>query len=369
MRRWLFWAGACLVVALGASAQTQIPTQIATHIPPPIPLHADAASSAPSLAASDSDVDTSPSTWPWYRRLRLWWIFLFDKPANTAPHKPIPLQPLTRAALLAAPEGTVVRMGHSSVLLKLHGKFWLTDPMFGERASPVPWIGPRRFHPPPIAIEELPPIEAVILSHDHYDHLDQGSILALQGKTSHFLAPRGVGDILRDWGVPAHKVRQFSWWESAEIAGVRLVATPTQHFSGRWLWGRNRTLWCSWAILTPQWRIFFSGDSGYFDGFRTIGDKLGPFDLTLLEAGAYNPRWKRNHMFPEQTVQAHRDLRGRWLLPIHHGTFSLAFHPWNEPPERVTQEARRLGVSVTTPRMGEPLDLSQMHPGSAWWRE
>lgn len=298
----------------------------------------------------------------------VWWNFLFNKPAGTLPDRSLPVQALTRAELLAAPDGSLYRLGHSTLLFKLRGKFWLTDPMFSERSSPVQWLGPKRFHAPPISIDELPPIEAVILSHDHYDHLDHASILQLREITAHFIAPRGVGDILVDWGVDPGKVQQFNWWQSTELAGVRLVATPAQHFSGRTLWDRNGTLWSSWVILDGEHRIFFGADSGYFDGFKTIGERLGPFDVTLLEAGAYDPRWTAIHMLPEQTVQAHQDLRGRWLLPIHNGTFDLAFHTWDQPFERVMQAASLQGAQVTTPVMGERIDLRNIGPGRAWWR-
>lgn len=322
---------------------------------------------------------TAPSTSPppttasgpdlgWAQGLRLWWDFLFHKPAHTVPDRAIPVQALTREALLAAPDGSVYRLGHSTLLFKLQGKFWLTDPVFSERASPFSFAGPQRFHAPPIALEDLPPIEAVILSHDHYDHLDHDAILKLKDRAAHFIAPTGVGDLIVEWGVRPEQVRQLAWWQSTQVAGVQLIATPAQHFSGRSLTDRNRRLWCSWTILAPEGRIFFGADSGYFAGFKVIGEKYGPFDLTLLEAGAYDTRWAHIHMLPEQTVQAHQDLRGRWLLPIHNGTFDLAFHAWQEPFERVMQAAARQGVSVTTPLMGERVEVAQVHPGRPWWR-
>ena len=302
-------------------------------------------------------------------RLSLWWDFFFNKPADTAPTSPIPVQPITRAELLAAPDGSLYRLGHSTLLMKLRGKFWLTDPVFSERASPSQWFGPTRFHAPPISIDQLPPIEAVILSHDHYDHLDQDSIQQLDALTAHFVAPRGVGNILIDWGIAANKVQQLDWWQSTAVSGVHLVATPAQHFSGRGLMDANRTLWSSWVILDGKHRIFFGGDSGYFNGFKAIGDRYGPFDITLLEAGAYDERWIEIHMRPEQTVQAHQDLRGRWLFPIHNGTFDLAFHPWQQPYERVLRQSAISGVSVSTSQMGQRVDVLSVDPGSLWWRK
>lgn len=301
--------------------------------------------------------------------LKIFWNMLFNKPRTTRPAGEIPVRPLTREQLLAAPDQSVFRLGHSTVLLKLRGKFWLTDPVFSDRASPVQWAGPQRFHQPPISLEALPPIEAVILSHDHYDHLDHHAIMALASKTRHFLTPLGVGDTLIKWGVAPDKVRQLNWWEATEVAGIRFVATPAQHFSGRGLFDGNSTLWASWVMIDGAQRIFFSGDTGYFDGFKRIGERYGPFDLTLMETGAYNVDWPDIHMQPEQTLQAHIDLKGRWLLPIHNGTFDLSFHAWHEPFDRILALAWERNVAITTPQMGQAFSLSRPERGRAWWLE
>lgn len=303
------------------------------------------------------------------KTLGIFWDFLFNKPANTVPTAPVPVQMLSREALLAAPDRSLFRLGHSSVLLKLRGEFFLTDPVFAERASPVQWLGPKRFHAPPIALADLPPIKAVILSHDHYDHLDHQTVLALADKTQWFLTPLGVGDRLIDWGIDAAKVKQLDWWQSSEVAGVHLVATPAQHFSGRGLLDGDKTLWASWVIIDDGLRVFFSGDTGYFDGFKTIGEKYGPFDLTLMETGAYDAKWPDVHMQPEETLQAHLDLRGLWLLPIHNGTFDLAMHSWHEPFDRIAALAEQRGVALTAPIMGEALSLHTPHVASRWWCE
>lgn len=299
---------------------------------------------------------------------RLWWNVMFNKPQGTMPAAAIPVRPLTRAELLAAPDDTLYRLGHSTMLIKLDGAFYLTDPVFSERASPVQWAGPKRFHAPPIAIEELPPIKAVILSHDHYDHLDHAAVLALAAKTEHFLAPLGVGDRLVGWGIDAAKVQQFDWWQGTQIAGVRFVATPSQHFSGRSLSDRNSTLWASWVILHDDLRLFFSGDTGYFDGFKEIGRRYGPFDVALLETGAYDKQWPDVHMQPEETLQAFLDVKGAWMLPMHNGTFDLALHRWQDPFERIVALAEGKGVKLATPQMGEALNLKAPQPGSPWWK-
>lgn len=299
---------------------------------------------------------------------KVMWDFFFNKPDNTEPHAPIPVHALTRAELDAAPDRSLYRLGHSTILMKLRGHWWLTDPVFSERASPVQWAGPKRFHAPPIALDDLPPIRGVLLSHDHYDHLDKVAIQALAGKVDVFLTPLGVGDRLLEWGVPKDKIRQFDWWQGTDIAGVRLTFTPAQHFSGRGLRDGNRTLWGSWVIDDGERRVFFSGDSGYFDGFAEIGRRFGPFDLTLMETGAYNVQWPYVHMQPEETVRAHQDLRGRWLLPIHNGTFDLSMHPWFEPFERVLALGDERGIGIATPIMGERIDFDAPHAGERWWR-
>jgi L-ascorbate metabolism protein UlaG (beta-lactamase superfamily) len=293
--------------------------------------------------------------------------FAFDKPKDTVPSLPIPVHAITQQQLMDAPDRSLFRLGHSTVLLKLNGDFWLTDPVFSERASPVQWAGPQRFHAPPISIDDLPPIKGIILSHDHYDHLDRAAVLALAGKTEHFITPLGVGDRLIKWGIPAGKVRQLGWWQSATVAGLKLVATPAQHFSGRGLGDRNKTLWASFVIEDRDVRLFFSGDSGYFDGFKEIGRRYGPFDLTLVETGAYDPQWPDVHMQPEESLQAHIDLRGKVMLPIHNGTFDLSLHAWHDPFDRITELAQERRVAIATPEIGQALDIQQPHAANKWW--
>jgi L-ascorbate metabolism protein UlaG (beta-lactamase superfamily) len=301
------------------------------------------------------------------KTLKLMFTLAFAKPAHTMPTQAIPVHALSRTQLLAAPDQSLFRLGHSTMLLKLNGQFWLTDPVFSERASPVQWAGPKRFHQPPISIEELPPIKGVILSHNHYDHLDYAAILKLAAKTEHFVAPLGVGDTLIRWGVPAGKVQQLDWWQSTAIDGVRLTATLSQHFSGRGLFDSNQTLWASWVIQDRALKLFFSGDTGYFDGFKKIGQRYGPFDVTMIETGAYDKLWPDVHMQPEETLQAHIDLGGKWLLPIHNGTFDLALHSWHEPFDRIVALAARRAVALTTPEMGQRVDLTEPHTGDKWW--
>jgi L-ascorbate metabolism protein UlaG (beta-lactamase superfamily) len=304
--------------------------------------------------------------------LRMFWKFMREKPSYTRPKAAIPIVPMTPAGLLAAPDKSLWRLGHSTVLMKLEGQFFLTDPVFARRASPVWFAGPKRFHPTPISVKELPPLKAVLLSHDHYDHLDKRAVQRLARKTDQFITHRGVGGHLRRWGIDAAKIRELDWWDEIELATangpVRVVATPTQHFSGRSLWNRNDTAWGSWAILDGAFRVFFSADSGYFDGFQEIGNRFGPFDVTLIENGAYNLRWSQVHMQPEESLQVHKDVQGRWMVPIHNGTFDLAMHAWTEPMERMQALAASEGALVCTPRFGERMQMDAMTAGECWWR-
>jgi len=302
------------------------------------------------------------------KSLQLMWKFLFNKPKDTVPNKQIPVLSLSKEQLLSAPDRSLFRLGHSTILLKLRNEFWLTDPVFSERASPFQWIGPKRFHQPPISIAELPPIKGVILSHNHYDHLDYQAVMQLKDKVEHFITPLGVGDALIKWGVPAEKVQQLDWWDTTHIDGLELVATPAHHFSGRSLSDSNATLWASWVIIDNDLRVFFSGDTGYFDGFKDIGHRYGPFDLTMIETGAYGPEWPDVHMQPEQTLQAHIDLKGRHLLPVHNGTFDLALHAWDDPFERIVGLAKQKGLGISTPQMGEILNLNEPNVENYWWR-
>ncbi|MBC8319491.1 MAG: MBL fold metallo-hydrolase [Bacteroidetes bacterium] len=259
--------------------------------------------------------------------------------------------------------------GHSTFLLEMGGKKILIDPMLGKSPSPHSLIGPKRYSKEvPIEIEKLPAIEAVILSHDHYDHLDYESIQKLKGKVGHYFTPLGVGNHLVEWGIAEEKISELYWWESIEFDSIKLVCTPARHFSGRGIFDRSTTLWCSWVIAGKKDNIFFSGDSGYDTHFMDIGEKYGPFDISLMECGQYNEDWKLLHMMPEEAVLASIDLKSKLILPIHWGAFTLAFHDWNDPIERITKKAHELNMPVTTPKIGEPVILGKTtFPSEKWW--
>ncbi|MCU4676887.1 MBL fold metallo-hydrolase [Catenovulum sp. 2E275] len=304
------------------------------------------------------------------KTLAIFYRFFTEKKINTVPQQALPVNTLTREQLLALSNDQLhlIKLGHSSVLLKVYGEFWLLDPVFAERASPFSFLGPKRFHQPPISIAELPPIERVLISHNHYDHLDKSAVKQLIDKTKQFLVPLGVENDLIKWGVEPANIQTFDWWQELKTPNALLAFTPTRHFSGRALGDANSTLWGSWVIKTQQQSIYFSGDSGYFDGFKQIGQKYGPFDLTLIETGAYDKDWPEIHMTPAQSVQAHLDLQGRVMLPIHNGTFDLAFHAWYEPLEQAAAIAQEKNVELMTPVVGEVINLNKTADSQKWWQ-
>ena len=300
----------------------------------------------------------------------------FTEPAkDKVPLKAVPVEQVSRAQLDALPDNDLhfIKLGHSSILLKVYGEYWLLDPVFSERASPFSFLGPRRFHQTPITIDELPAIDKVLISHNHYDHLDKASVKKLVAKTKQFLVPLGVEADLQKWGVAPEKIARFDWWQELETDNALIAFTPTQHFSGRGIGDGNNTLWGSWVIKTAAGSIYFSGDSGYFDGFKQIGEKYGPFDIALIETGAYDNDWADIHMTPEQSVQAHLDLKGQVMVPVHNGTFDLAFHSWYDPMERVFAAARQSGATLLTPVFGQPISFASMKQhvdaSTKWWRK
>jgi len=296
--------------------------------------------------------------------------FIFEDKINTEPKQLIPVLKIEANQFnnRVSQQTAVYRLGHSTILMELNGKVWLTDPVFSERASPVQWAGPKRFHPTPINLGDLPNIAGIIISHDHYDHLDKNTIKRIHPKVDGFYVPLGVGQHLLDWGVPTDKIHEFDWWQEKKVGDISLINTPANHFSGRGLTDGNSTLWSSWVIKTPQHSLFFSGDSGYFSGFKEIGDKYGPFDLTMMENGAYDESWEFVHMTPEQTLQAHQDLKGKVMMPIHNGTFDLAFHEWTDPLERIKKLAFENQQTLTTPQIGERWSIDDAAPQTSWWR-
>lgn len=298
--------------------------------------------------------------------------------AITAP--PVPAQrpdsPLQFSAEPLPPNNAplaVTWLGHSTVVLELEGLRILIDPMFGRSAFPVEGMGPARYLEPPLSLESLGPIDVVLLSHDHYDHLDMATVQTLGTQGLPFVVPLGLGAHLEAWGIPAKQVTELGWWEEHAIQDVRFVSTPARHFSGRDLVGRFSTLWCGWALVGPSHRVYFSGDSGYGPHFAEIGRRLGPFELTMQEIGSYSPSWPDVHLGPEQALMAHRDVGGQVLLPVHWATFVMSNHGWTEPGERILAAAEP-GDGLLLPRpgqrlvlAGEPVAAAEPLPTTRWW--
>lgn len=299
---------------------------------------------------------------------------LTDRSGTRRPTRPVPLARPEFPA--AAADLAATWLGHATVLIEVDGLFVLADPMLGHRASPAAFTGPGRLHPAPLAVEQLPNLDAIVISHDHYDHLDRGTVEKLTAHgTAPLLVPLGIGAHLRAWGVPPSRIVELDWGGQHRIGELTITCTPARHFSGRSL-ARNTTLWSSWTLTGPRHRVFFGGDTGYTAAFTAISRQHGPFDLTVLPIGAYADAWPDVHMTPEQAVRAHRDLSGAVLLPIHWATFDLAPHPWAEPIERLLKAAA--GDMVLTPRPGERIaDLRRGDPDpesggperpGPWWR-
>ncbi|HEY0190033.1 MAG TPA: MBL fold metallo-hydrolase [Kofleriaceae bacterium] len=260
-------------------------------------------------------------------------------------------------------------LGHSTVLLELDGVRVLTDPVFGKRVSPVSFLGPRRFHPVPAELGELPALDVVLLSHDHFDHLCKPTMTALARRGVPIVTALGVGAHLERYGFAPSQITEIDWHESFELPGLKLTAQPAQHFSGRTMGGRNSTLWASWVIQSERRKVFFSGDTGLTPEFEAIGRSHGPFDLVMLEIGAYHPSWGTIHLGPDNALEAFRMLGGGTLLPVHWGTFSLGFHAWNDPAETLLASAARTSARILTPRLGAAFEPDQLDGPTPWWRE
>ncbi len=259
--------------------------------------------------------------------------------------------------------------GHSSIWLELDGLNILIDPMLGPYASPVPGTVKRFSDTSDIDWNNLPDIDLVLLSHDHYDHLDYYTIKRIKDKVKKFITPLGVGSHLEHWGIEPDRISECYWHQSISFKGINFTSCPTKHFSGRTPKGRNSTLWCSWVIQSPTQNIYFSSDSGYFNGFKFVGENYGPFDLCFVECGQYNTLWRENHMMPEESLQAFLELNGKIMVPIHWGAFSLAPHDWREPIERLLLSANEKGVeSIITPRLGQTVEVNKDFPKEEWWK-
>ena len=295
---------------------------------------------------------------------------LIEVSEHAAPLEPLAVDRIEPARFRTPPE-TGLRLtwlGHASTLIELDGARVLTDPVWSERASPVPWIGPERWYAPPIALGDLPKIDAVVISHDHYDHLDYATIVAMKDWPTRFVVPLGVGAHLEYWGVPADKIIELDWWDRAVIGALTVVCTPARHASGRHFFDKDSKLWAGYALIGARHRVYYSGDTGLFRGMREIGERLGPFDVTMIESGQYHRSWPDWHVGPEQAVEAHRMVRGDVMLPVHWALLTLAYHGWTEPMERVLAEAKKQGARVLAPKPGASVEPARAAAEpKPWW--
>lgn len=287
-----------------------------------------------------------------------------QKPAKALPTLPIDKK---RYEHSDSAETLMTWLGHSTLLIKTNGVIILIDPVFSNRASLFQRVGPKKFdYSQDYTYADLPEIDIVLLTHDHYDHLDSRAIMHYKSKVKKFIMPLGVGAHLEHWGVAKEKIEEYDWWEKTTFMGVEFTATPGRHFTGRLFSDRFKTLWCGWAIKSENSNIYFSGDSGFFKGFKTIGEKLGPFDFAFMECGQYSKYWPAIHMMPEESLQAALDVKSSVAMPVHWGKFKLSIHNWNEPPIRFLQRATEIGLKVATPKIGQTFSLKDI-PSQPWW--
>ena len=284
------------------------------------------------------------------------------RPATLLPE----LAPDLHAFLTPGSQTRLIWLGHSSFLLNMAGTIVLVDPVFGEAAAPVGFTA-KRFQPPVLTLDKLPPVDIVLISHDHYDHLEADSVRFFADTETRFITPLGVGGHLKRWGIPEVRITERDWWQTHEADGLQFTAAPAQHFSGRDGINNNQTLWPSWVVASPDSRLFFSGDSGYDTHFKDIGARLGPFDLALMENGQYDKSWPYVHMQPAETSQAFKDVNASRLMPVHWGMFELAFHTWYEPVSAVSRLADQNGIELVTPLLGELITLNESLQTLRWW--
>lgn len=292
---------------------------------------------------------------------------LFLNKATRSPQVKLPeVKPDIKEFLAQSDFLKFIWLGHSTLLLNMEGKIFLVDPVFGKSASPFDFMIPR-FQPAAISLKQLPYIDAIIISHDHYDHLDKSTVKHFINKSTKFIVPLGVGQHLRDWGIDASRISELNWGDSTIQSGIKFTATPARHFSGRTFFDRNKTLWASWVIEGKEDKVFYSGDSGYGNHFKEIGRRYGPFDVAFIENGQYNERWPDVHMQPEETLQALIDVDAKILVPVHWGMFDLALHHWTEPISRTHKIATAWDIPVFTPKLGEIVDTGNTPVAVPWW--
>ena len=261
-------------------------------------------------------------------------------------------------------------LGHSSILMSINNKVILIDPIFASSASPFSWLI-KRYQPPVFKLKELPKIDFILISHDHYDHLDMKTIKFFnKNKNISFVVPLGVGSHLKKWGVPDSRIIEMDWWDSKIIKGIKFICTPAQHFSGRkGFIETQKSLWASWVVKSGNRSFYFSGDSGYSKHYKQIGDKYGPMEVVFMDSGQYNTRWKEVHNMPDEVIKGFVDLKGENLIPIHWGMFTLAMHNWFDPPVEIKKRAKDQNISLITPVIGQVINMKKMTSTESWWEK
>lgn len=293
---------------------------------------------------------------------------IFESRPGEEPTAPVPTVDSSAAYRHAPASGLrVTWFGHSSLLLEIDGTNVVVDPFWSERTSPFAWLGPKRWYPPPVSIDHLPRVDVVVISHDHYDHLDRASVQALYARGARFVVPLGVASHLVGWGIPADRITQLDWWQEAKVGTLSIVSTPSRHASGRLSARSNQTLWTGYALIGPQHRVFYSGDTGMNDTFVDVGEKFGPFDVSLIESGQYDAQWPDWHLGPEQALLVHQEVKGRVLIPVHWGLIKLAHHAWTEPPERILAAAKCSHADVLIPKPGQAVEPTTHPVVPRWW--
>ncbi|TGM35114.1 MBL fold metallo-hydrolase [Leptospira biflexa] len=295
--------------------------------------------------------------------------FMFGGDKNQKPSAKLPEEKPNFKEFLEPDESIkFIWFGHSTFLVNIEGTILFFDPVFSESAAPFSFMV-KRFQDAVVKLEEIPKVDYIIISHDHYDHLDMETIEFFKSKQTRFITPLGVTSHIKEWGVSEDRLTELDWWEKLDLGKIQIVCTPAQHFSGRRGMNGNKTLWSSWTILGQKERFYFSGDSGYDIHFKQIGETYGPFDLTFIENGQYNPMWEAVHVLPEQTAMAHLDLKGKALVPVHWGMFNLSLHSWYEPAENIEREAKKHNINLLTPKFGQLVKLKNPNLLERWWKK
>jgi len=306
----------------------------------------------------------------WGPSIKMIWNYYFDKPGGYVPDLPLLAEPFDHSQWNKQQDVQFTWLGHITILIKIDNKLLLTDPMFSERAGALGWLSPKRYSETLTSTDNLPLIDVVLITHNHSDHLDENSIKALIPKTKHFIAPLAVGALLQEWGVPSEKIHELDWWQAKTFDDLTITATPAKHTSERGLFDKNMTLWASYSIQGKKKKLYISGDSGWFNGLYEIGERLGPFDVTFFEIGAYsNLKGQMEvHYNPEQAVKAHQAIKGKIMVPCGWGTFDLGLFPWYEPIERFLTAANQAGIDYLTPKIGEVVIPGKVGGRESWWK-